>query len=234
MGAESDCIRTNEAIRGSSIYSPICLMVPQVSRHYMLEYEKSEQQKSERLGNQVERHIDTLNKIRSKLEARAELQTRTQDYREWKKEFSSIKQDVMNGKTISPEKTRIMTPNKNTMGTSRSGELATVIDSLQKLADLENRISTLEKDNVFERLKKADEDQLLKERQSLEFKKKRSVDPLTNTVRNVYAVKKRPPPKRNPRANIPRSNPRAKKSTFITESLNNDASKRYNMLIFTI
>lgn len=189
-----------------------------------MEYEKAEQEKSDRLGNQVERHIATLNKIRSKLEARAELQSRTEEYREWRKEFSSIKQDVLNGKTISPEKARVTTPKKETMMSStRSGELATVIDSLQKLADLENRISTLEKDNVFERLKKADEDQLLKERQALEFKKKRSVDPLSHTVRTVYAVQKKKvvvQSKRNPRAP-------AKKSTFITESLNNESNKRY-------
>lgn len=72
----------------------------EVSRDFILNYEKKEALDSEKLANQVERHIETLRTIRSKLEDRLELKSRINEYRDWKKNFHDKKLAIMNGKTL--------------------------------------------------------------------------------------------------------------------------------------
>ena len=67
----------------------------EVSKHYMLEYEKDALLKSERLANQVQRHLQTLQKIRGSLEDRAETTERAAEYRSWKQSFATKKSDVL-------------------------------------------------------------------------------------------------------------------------------------------
>ncbi|KAJ1407981.1 hypothetical protein B484DRAFT_403666 [Ochromonadaceae sp. CCMP2298] len=47
-----------------------------VSKDFVLTYEKKEQENADRLTHQVDRHISTLRTLRSKLETRHELKTR--------------------------------------------------------------------------------------------------------------------------------------------------------------
>ena len=53
----------------------------QVSKKYVLDYEKKEQETDERLTSQVERHISTLKKLREKLEERSDVKSRADEFR---------------------------------------------------------------------------------------------------------------------------------------------------------
>ena len=64
------------------------------------DYERREQQNAERLSSQVERHIQTLKNLRGKLEQRADLKTRTEEYRQWRTDFKEKKEAVLEGKTM--------------------------------------------------------------------------------------------------------------------------------------
>jgi len=154
----------------------------EVNKDYVLEYEKREKENQDRLASQVERHISTLKTLREKLESRHEMKTRTDEYRSWQREFSVKKQGVMIGKTleeIEQEKAQAASTtgnynnnssssssSKRASGGSRGGgtatgaagggessnELSNVLESLNKLAELESRITSLEKDNAYERI----------------------------------------------------------------------------------
>ena len=72
----------------------------EVSKDFVLEYERRERENNDRLTMQVERHIDTLKSLRQKLEARHDLKMRQEEYRNWQKEFLPKKHQVMLGKTL--------------------------------------------------------------------------------------------------------------------------------------
>ena len=165
----------------------------------MLEYERKEKENQERLTAQVERHISTLKNLRVKLENRHDLKTRTEEYRNWQREFLPKKAAVMLGKTIeqterdeAEKRVRNGSGNEETddfieqqlrehskkaeqASLNKGGssqELTTVLDSLNRLAELENRISSLEKDNKLDQLL-ALEKPTANQRTSIEFRKTR-------------------------------------------------------------
>ena len=70
----------------------------EVSRDFVLEYEKKEKQNAERLSQQVERHIGTLKKLRERLEQRQEVKARSEEYRTWQRSFAPKKLAVYSGK----------------------------------------------------------------------------------------------------------------------------------------
>jgi hypothetical protein len=72
----------------------------QVAKDFVLQYEEKERQNADRLTLQVDRHITTLKTLRGKLEARHDLKTRTEEYRNWQKGFLPKKHAVMIGKTL--------------------------------------------------------------------------------------------------------------------------------------
>eukprot|EP01038_Epipyxis_sp_PR26KG_P009293 gene9293-12521_t len=166
----------------------------EVSKDYMLDYERREKENAERLTTQVERHISTLKNLRVKLESRHELKTKTSEYREWQREFIPKKNAVMIGKTldqiIQPSSPQTQSPGRDedkeindeimakggkTLNKGPSSqELSNVLDSLNRLAELEQRISTLEKDNQYDQLL-ALEKPTANQRSTVEFKKKRNV-----------------------------------------------------------
>jgi hypothetical protein len=65
------------------------------------------------------------------------------------------------------------THNKN----ASSQELSTVLDSLSRLADLEQRIAGLEKENKYDRMKEVENPGGANQRSSIEFRKKRAAAP---------------------------------------------------------
>ncbi|CAE7528687.1 unnamed protein product [Symbiodinium microadriaticum] len=189
---------------------------------------------SEQLTKQVERHIDTLRSIRSKLEERVELKARIGDYRDWKRDFMEKKTAVMSGKTLqdasssSPQLTQDLNTTHPTAGGGR--DLATVLDSLNKLAQLEQRITSLEREgeNIYDKMKASEA-----QKTSLDFKKKRAADPLARAsgkpggMRAVYAVRaKKVPLSKGVRLPVQRGGPRG--GTFLTsvEESNRDARQR--------
>jgi hypothetical protein len=135
----------------------------EVNKAFVLEYEAKEKENEERLTAQVERHIGTLAKLRGKLEAKATMKKTTSEYRSWQTDFYSKKTAVMSGKTLQEveneerartaelEASGVVQPKKRVE--KKATELSNVLESLDKLAELENRITTLEKDNVYERMK---------------------------------------------------------------------------------
>jgi polyhydroxyalkanoate synthesis regulator phasin len=162
----------------------------EVSKDFVLEYERKEKENSERLSNQVDRHISTLKQLRMKLESRHDLKSRTEEYRQWQRDFLPKKHAVMLGKTVDELETgnnnsfitssspttrqgqgggkstrqeldeindELMNRTLNRSSTGGGGhqssqELSNVLDSLSKLADLEKRISSLEKENKYDQL----------------------------------------------------------------------------------
>lgn len=179
----------------------------EVTRDFVLKYEEKEKMNSELLTKQVERHIDTLRDIRSKLEERVELKARIGDYRDWKKEFMTKKTAVMSGKTLkdvgaSPSATARGGMNDDSPPNATAGgkDLATVLDSLNKLAQLEQRITSLEKDgdNMLNQMRAQEgpgSSHLEAKKTQIDFKKKRAADPLARAsgkpggMRTVYAVR---------------------------------------------
>lgn len=187
----------------------------EVSREYVLQYQKKEKESSERLAHQVEHHIDTLKSLRTRLEDRQELRSRTAEFREWKKEFVNKKFAVFSGKTLDEfnresksgpnPAASIMSGlnNSNSLALSgpaaekskvnRASELSAVLLSLEKLNELEKRITSLEGDNAYDRMMEAEGNtearNIEKERLALEFKHKVKGDGVVN--RQVFAVRER-------------------------------------------
>lgn len=173
----------------------------EVTRDFVLKYEQKEIKNSERLTEQVERHISTLRSIREKLESKLELKERINDYREWKKGFVDKKYAVLGGKTLStfqaqkhPSEPVTQSIDKTVKNASK--DLATVLDSLNKLAQLETRITDLEKNNVYEKMRDAEERKAFdqQEKTALEFTKRRATDSKTGPNRAVYAIRQKKVP----------------------------------------
>lgn len=177
----------------------------EVSKDYVLEYEKREKENQERLTAQVERHISTLKTLREKLETRAELKSRTDEYRDWQRDFSSKKQAVMIGKTLEEieaerqaasldlasadgPKASSMKKSKAAQAVGNSQELSNVLESLNKLAELENRITSLERDNVYEKILQQ-ERPAVNDRTVMDFRKARVGMPDKGPVAVTYAMR---------------------------------------------
>lgn len=169
----------------------------EVSKDFVLEYEAREKENQDRLTTQVQRHISTLKTLRKKLEDRNDLKSRSEDYRQWQKGFLPKKNAIMLGKTLAEveveqdmDRDEDADINDKLMKSSalrKSGankamqqqaassqELNTVLDSLNRLQELESRITSLETDNKYD-LMTAKERPTADQRQSFEFKRNRSV-----------------------------------------------------------
>jgi hypothetical protein len=178
----------------------------EVTRDFVLKYEQNEIKNSERLTEQVERHISTLRNIREKLESKVELKERISDYRQWKKGFTEKKQAVMSGQTLASLDPKVRSSKNSTSGSvgdSTKGatkELATVLDSLNKLAQLENRISDLETNNVYQKMSDLEDQRAYDAQQktALEFNKRRATGGNTKGTggpsRTVYAIRQKKVP----------------------------------------
>lgn len=162
----------------------------EVSKDFVLDYERKEKENADRLANQVDRHISTLKQLRMKLEARHDLKTRTEEYRTWQRDFLPKKHAVMIGKTLEEIEVRSPTTKQQEIdeindelinktlnkshNATQSQELSNVLDSLSKLADLEKRISSLEKENKYDQLV-ALESPTANQRTQFEFRRKRDI-----------------------------------------------------------
>ena len=132
----------------------------EVSRDYVLDYEKKERENADRLSNQVEKHIHTLRSLRGKLQDRADLKGRTEEYRNWEKDFRDKKGAVYDGKTIAEYEKKNTTPQTGSNGgmgvqikkQKPPSDLTHVLDSLNRLSELEGRISKLETGNMYDTL----------------------------------------------------------------------------------
>lgn len=168
----------------------------EVNRDFVKEYDAKEKAVAEAEARKLENHVDTLRSLRETLEKKVDLKTRTAEYRAWKRDFIAKKEAVMAGKTLdSIDPATFVTAEKpgsssNALGMSRqvsrgSQELATVLESLGKLADLEKRISSLETYNAYDSVVAKSGG---RPAPPVDFKKKRATTDAGRTAL-VYAVK---------------------------------------------
>ena len=167
----------------------------EVSRDFVLDYERKEKDNADKLATQVERHIHTLRSLRGKLEDRVDLKSRTDDYRSWHREFKDKKEAVAVGRTID-EYNRMKdstAPATTASGVSKKvapkSDLSHVLDSLTRLSELEGRISKLETGNVYDNLLEAEDNPKIPQNpREIDFKKKRTLGGDKSSMKVMYAV----------------------------------------------
>ena len=120
--------------------------------------------KTAKLSNQIEWHINTLHKLKQKLEDQTEIQTRTQQYRVWKKDLDTRKQMVLDGNlsisTPSDHHTlpHTLSPTSYNMSNNLVDESENMPLTLQKVAELEKRIQMLENKKTDKSFNTSDSD----------------------------------------------------------------------------
>lgn len=190
----------------------------EVSKDFVLEYERREKENEERLTAQVERHICTLKNLRVKLENRSDLKQRSEEYRSWQADFLPKKNAVMLGRTIEQAEQERKTRQQGLSHRSSNGEeddemvqqqlhkhsqqparatlqqggssqdLHTVLDSLNRLAELESRITHLEKDNKYDQMLSLEKPSA-NQRTPIEFRKTRVAIPMNPGAGGAVGLK---------------------------------------------
>eukprot|EP00752_Nemacystus_decipiens_P006095 g5501.t1 len=142
----------------------------QVSKDFMCNYEKKEKETEGRLDNEVAAHIRSLRNLRKQIEKRGEMKARRVKYRAAQKQLELEKQQLLLGKLhgtgsggpasarTDPRTRARIEAGTGAGGKTGSGEgghkavgaLDTVLGSLDKLVELEKRITSLEKSNVYD------------------------------------------------------------------------------------
>eukprot|EP00903_Cladosiphon_okamuranus_P014443 g13400.t1 len=142
----------------------------QVSKDFMCKYEEQEKETEGRLDKEVAAHIRSLRNLRKQIEKRGEIKARRVKYRAAQKQLEMEKQRLLLGKlhgieSNGPASARTDPRDGAGNGTGAGaagktgpgqegrksvGTLDTVLGSLDKLVELEKRISSLEKSNVYD------------------------------------------------------------------------------------
>eukprot|EP00520_Triparma_pacifica_P004469 CAMPEP_0118668598 /NCGR_PEP_ID=MMETSP0785-20121206/20432_1 /TAXON_ID=91992 /ORGANISM="Bolidomonas pacifica, Strain CCMP 1866" /LENGTH=262 /DNA_ID=CAMNT_0006563183 /DNA_START=140 /DNA_END=924 /DNA_ORIENTATION=+ len=129
----------------------------QVGKDYILKYEEEERRNEAALQKQVEHHVTCLKNLKDTIEKRAMIKQKKQQFKEFKEQVNAERQAVLEGKISAQQRFRVKattaTGEGSGEGQKNKGALATVIGSLDKLVDLEKRISSLESDNMLDRVK---------------------------------------------------------------------------------
>ena len=71
-----------------------------MTKDFVLEYDKTQTAMRESKARQLDSKVQTMDKLRKSLEKKVDLKARTQEYRQWKRDFISKKEAVMMGKTL--------------------------------------------------------------------------------------------------------------------------------------
>ena len=174
----------------------------EVTEDFILKYEEQQRIEEERLEEEVQRHIKSLQRIKTNLKEKEEMRRRTMIYRTKRKallaplENSKEYGETVSGNTLSlPNVSGPLTPNGPSSGSGgMQGTLSKVINSLDKLVDLEKRIARLESDADGTDDHNGGGGS---RRTQLKFKKGRQEATPTQSARNVFTV--REVPKRNKR-----------------------------------
>ncbi|CAM9490323.1 unnamed protein product, partial [Scytosiphon promiscuus] len=142
----------------------------QVSKDFMQKYEEQEENIEGRLDTEVAAHIRSLRNLREQIEERGDAKARRVTYRAAQKELELDKQQLLLGKlhatgTYATTSARMDTqegpgarpwlearckPGQRQLAPEKAGTINTVLGSLDKLVQLERRISSLEKSNVYD------------------------------------------------------------------------------------
>lgn len=166
----------------------------EVDSEYLKEYEKQERREEERLQEEVRRHIRSLRALRSDLKKREETRKRNMKYKMERAAFQ-MKQ------SSSEDETGLDSEEKETRKQPVTGTLSKVIHSLDKLVELEKRISHLEEDT-------GPANTMFGNRTSLQFAKKHTNTSDTAPSKTYFAMKVRQDPRSRRGNHLPRLPPR--------------------------
>jgi hypothetical protein len=187
----------------------------QVSREFVMKYEASEREEDERLGREIQGHIASLQRLRALVEERNATRSRTAGFRKVRKELEQEKKQLMMGRlgpaTPSPNgKSRqtsvaVADPAESASdpNADAGGALHTVLGSLDKLIQLEKRISNLESNKLCTSENPASKTDASSRSSSaagtgasatrrLSFTKSRTVATLREPAKQLYTVRPRP------------------------------------------
>ena len=171
----------------------------EVNEDFILKYEKQEREEEERLEEEVQRHIKSLQRIKSNLKQKEKVRRRTIIYREKRKALqNSLGQyDQANIDPQGPPRGMLAPGNINpeseeSMMGGMHGTLSKVINSLDKLVDLEKRITQLESDvGPHSPVAGASGDHGTR-RTRIKFTKRRAESEGKVPARNIFSVKEVP------------------------------------------
>ncbi|CAM9239266.1 unnamed protein product, partial [Discosporangium mesarthrocarpum] len=137
----------------------------QVSKDMIKKYEAEERLHEERLDKEIAGHIQSLRNLRQQVEKRGEMRARHSKYRTAQKALEAEREQLLMGKVCmnpqgeaSPREgggrgtgTGNQSLKAGVSGKVRTvGTLNTVLGSLDKLVEIERRISSLERSNVYD------------------------------------------------------------------------------------
>jgi len=167
----------------------------QVGKDFIKQYEEEEVANEAALTRQVDHHIQCLRNLRNSIEKRETIKARKAQFREFKASVEREKKAVLEGKKRADERFKVkkssnQEEDEEANGKGVKGTLSTVIGSLDKLVELEKRISGLEQDNLHDRVKEgATVPQQKFERMKLAFTKKKSAPKPGVPGKPYYAVR---------------------------------------------
>ena len=168
----------------------------EVTEDFILKYEEKQRIEEERLEEEVQRHVKSLQRIKTNLKEKEEMRRRTMIFREKRKALLAPLGGGMSGSGEMstnfslPDVAGPVTPDMGRGGPGgMQGTLSKVINSLDKLVDLEKRIARLETDadGVDEHGGSGGS-----RRTTLKFKKGRQEATQTQSARNVFTVREVP------------------------------------------
>lgn len=116
-----------------------------MSKDFVATYAASERQAEERLDAEVERHIEVLQRLKTKVGERETVRQRKERYHEQAAQLKEEKKRLGQGKPTSKRQQDLGEVNDGSRRQAKS-TLSTVINSLDKLVELERRITGLEND----------------------------------------------------------------------------------------
>ena len=185
----------------------------------IVEYEQREAKQSERLDSEVQRHIECLRRLRTNIEDRDAMRGRKEQYRYHKAQMEKEKEEFDKRKAAAKVESRALAQaslsdlpadaaepaGRGTKKDTRrnvQGTLTAVINSLDKLVDLERRISSLEKDSIYDRMDAAagaSEGAIggggagpLPRTNGLQFSKRKTMPSANEPSRTMFAVRLAP------------------------------------------
>ncbi|GMI30825.1 hypothetical protein TrRE_jg637 [Triparma retinervis] len=167
----------------------------QVGKDYIIKYEEEERRNEAALQKQVEHHVTCLKNLKDTIDKRTQIKQKKQQFKEFKAQVNAERKAVLEGKVSAAQRFRVKASTAGGEGSGeaeppKTGALATVIGSLDKLVELEKRISSLETDNMLDRVKGgATVPQQKLAKMKLAFSKKRSEPQPGVPAKSYYAVR---------------------------------------------
>jgi hypothetical protein len=142
----------------------------------------------------LQHHVTCLKNLKDTIDKRAQIKQKKQQFKDFKAQVNAERKAVLEGKISAEQRFRVKASTASGEGSGEGGKskgaLATVIGSLDKLVELEKRISSLESDNMLDRVKDgASVPQQKLERMKLAFSKKRSEPKPGIPAKSYYSVR---------------------------------------------